>query len=145
MSLIETVPHYPVLDYAISGSPSCPESTHSCHEKYNWNANDALSGEILADSASFNQHPLHRLSQNGEQIFPSLPPLLRGHPEVHLRNGVMQAARLAAENEPDAEKAFFVADLTRVYMQHHRFKNCLPEIQPFYGTYLPLNSLSNPP
>lgn len=46
----------------------------------------------------------------------------------------MNASRLAAENEPDAEKAFFVSDLSQVYRQHLRWKACLPEIQPFYGT-----------
>lgn len=65
----------------------------------------------------------------------NLPPLLRGHPDVHLRNGVMRAARLAAVQEVDSEKAFFVADLSSVYMQHLRWKKCLPEIEPFYGRY----------
>lgn len=64
---------------------------------------------------------------------PGLPPLLRGHPEVHLRNGVMNAIQLAAEGETDAEKAFFVADLSYVLKQHERWKASLPEIQPFYG------------
>ncbi|KAI5982890.1 hypothetical protein EDC04DRAFT_2840597 [Pisolithus marmoratus] len=66
----------------------------------------------------------------GEAIFESLPPLFRGHPEIHLRNGVMNATRRAAANLPDAEKAFFVADLTQVYLQHQRWLHCLPEIEP---------------
>jgi len=45
----------------------------------------------------------------------------------------MNASRLAADNQPDAEKAFFVADLSQVYRQHQRWKLCLPEIQPFYA------------
>ncbi|KAJ7705734.1 ornithine decarboxylase [Mycena olivaceomarginata] len=65
-----------------------------------------------------------------ENIFPLLPPLLRGHPDVHLRNGVMNASRSA---DPDAENAFFVADLSQVYRQHLRWQACLPEIQPFYA------------
>ena len=68
-----------------------------------------------------------------ETIFPSLPPLYHGHPEVHLRNGIMNASRLAAAHVPDAEKAFFVADLSQVYRQHLRWKACLPEVIPFYG------------
>jgi ornithine decarboxylase len=68
--------------------------------------------------------------------FPTLPPLLRGHPEVHLRNGVMNAARLLADHQPDAESAFFVADLGNIYMQHQRWMRCLPEIKPFYGSPL---------
>ena len=78
---------------------------------------------------------LHVIS--GEAIFPSLPPLLDGHPEVHLRNGIMNASRLALAHEPNAEQAFFVADLGQVYRQHQRWKSCLPEIQPFFG---PLHS-----
>lgn len=64
---------------------------------------------------------------------PHLPPLLRGHPDIHLRNGVMRAARLAAIQEVDAEKAFFVADLSCVYKQHEKWKRHLPHIEPFYG------------
>ncbi|EIM90744.1 ornithine decarboxylase [Stereum hirsutum FP-91666 SS1] len=45
----------------------------------------------------------------------------------------MRAARLAALHEPDAEKAFFVADLSAVYRQFERWKRCLPEIEPFYA------------
>jgi ornithine decarboxylase len=72
----------------------------------------------------------------GDQIFPSLPPLLHGHPEVHMRAGVMNASRRAHADEPNAEKAFFVADLGHIYRQHQRWKACLPEIQPFYGVSL---------
>ncbi|KAJ7112846.1 ornithine decarboxylase [Mycena crocata] len=68
-----------------------------------------------------------------EHIFPSLPPLLHGHPDVHLRNGVMNASALAANHELDAERAFFVGDLSQVYRQHLRWQACLPEIQPFYA------------
>ncbi|KAH9954741.1 ornithine decarboxylase [Russula dissimulans] len=66
-------------------------------------------------------------------IFPGLPPLLRGHPDVHLRNGVIRAAHLSAAGVPDAERAFFVADLSCVYNQYQRWKRCLPEIEPFYA------------
>jgi ornithine decarboxylase len=66
-------------------------------------------------------------------LFPELPALLTGHTDVHLRNGIMDASRLAATGVPDAEKAFFVADLSVVYRQHQRWKQCLPEIEPFYG------------
>jgi ornithine decarboxylase len=67
--------------------------------------------------------------------FPGLPPLLRGHPDVHLRNGVIRAAHLSAAGVPDAEKAYFVADLSYVYNQYQRWKRFLPEIEPFYGAY----------
>lgn len=68
-----------------------------------------------------------------ENIFASLPPLLRGHPDVHLRNGIMNASCKAAENRINAEKAFFVADLGQVYRQHQRWLQCMPDIEPFYG------------
>ncbi|KZT27231.1 ornithine decarboxylase [Neolentinus lepideus HHB14362 ss-1] len=45
----------------------------------------------------------------------------------------MRAYRLAAANVPDAEKAFFVADLSVVYAQHERWKRCLPQVEPFYA------------
>jgi hypothetical protein len=66
--------------------------------------------------------------------FPNLPPVHYGHPNFHLRNGVMRALSLAADGEPDAERAFFVADLSQVYLQWQRWKRCLPEIEPFFGT-----------
>ncbi|RDX46258.1 ornithine decarboxylase [Lentinus brumalis] len=45
----------------------------------------------------------------------------------------MNALHLSADGEPDAEKAFFVADLSAVYKQHERWKKLLPEIEPFYA------------
>lgn len=92
----------------------------------------------LVDGVISSSPPLLSSSSNphlisGETISPSLPPLLDGHPDVHLRNGIMNASRLALAHEPNAEQAFFVADLGQVYRQHQRWKSCLPEIQPFYG------------
>lgn len=82
-------------------------------------------------------HPdsTHADELEGEIIFESLPPLLRGHPEIHLRNGIMNASRKSAANILDAEKAFFVADLTQVYLQHQRWLRCLPDIEPHYGAH----------
>jgi hypothetical protein len=75
-------------------------------------------------------------NQNEDDVFiPSLPALHRGHPDVHLRNGVMNAYRMSALNEPDAERAFFVADLSQVYRQHERWGKHLPEVKPFYGQW----------
>ncbi|KAF9262492.1 ornithine decarboxylase [Marasmius fiardii PR-910] len=45
----------------------------------------------------------------------------------------MTASHLASEGEVDAEKAFFVADLSKVYTQHQRWVACLPEIKPYYA------------
>ncbi|KAJ7221821.1 ornithine decarboxylase [Mycena haematopus] len=45
----------------------------------------------------------------------------------------MNASRSAADHYPNAERAFFVADLAQVYRQHLRWQVCLPEILPFYA------------
>ncbi|KAJ3769009.1 ornithine decarboxylase [Lentinula raphanica] len=45
----------------------------------------------------------------------------------------MEAIQLANDGEPDAEKAFFVADLSQVYKQHQRWVSRLPEITPYYA------------
>lgn len=84
----------------------------------------------------FETHPIETPDTDGEAdaSFPNLPPLHYGHPNFHLRNGVMRALSLAADGEPDAERAFFVADLSQVYLQWQRWKRCLPEIEPFFGT-----------
>lgn len=66
-------------------------------------------------------------------IFPGLPPLRTGHPDIQLRNGIMRASRLAVAGETDSEKAFFVADLGQVYLQHQRWMRALPDVQPHYG------------
>ena len=87
---------------------------------------------LSASLPKINSHE-PRLDYDDDVRIPDLPPLLRGNPVIHLRNGVTRAARKVAEHEPDSEKAFFVADLSSVYMQHQRWKRCLPEIEPFYG------------
>ncbi|KAH9169593.1 ornithine decarboxylase [Lactarius sanguifluus] len=50
-----------------------------------------------------------------------------------LWKAVICSTRLAAAGEPDAESAYFVADLSQVYRQHDRWKRLLPEIEPFYA------------
>lgn len=90
---------------------------------------------------SSSQSDASRPSETSENlsIFPSLPPLLNGHPDLHLRKGIMKAS---LAEEPDAEKAFFVADICEVYRQHLRWKAALPQIEPFYGLLLYLLSFS---
>lgn len=67
------------------------------------------------------------------KIFSGLPDLHHGHPDVHLRKGIMNASLAALEDEDDAEKAFFVADLGQVYSQHMRWEKNLPYITPHYA------------
>lgn len=95
---------------------------------------------IVSPTSPIIARSLHDAHNADDEVrIPHMPPLLRGHSEVHLRNGVMRASRLAAVHEPDAEKAFFVADLSYVYKQHVRWKRCLPNIEPFYGPLYFLN------
>ncbi|KAH8826227.1 pyridoxal-dependent decarboxylase [Flagelloscypha sp. PMI_526] len=72
-------------------------------------------------------------THEGESVFPSLPLLFRGSPDVHLNRGIADALRLVAEGEPDAERAFFVADLSVVYKAWQRWTTELPDIRPFYA------------
>jgi hypothetical protein len=72
----------------------------------------------------------HNLLPNGKVILPSLPPLLCGDPELQPRNGIMNALRLAATYESDAERAVFSV----VCKQHRRWTQAFfPLIQPFCG------------
>jgi ornithine decarboxylase len=118
------------IDYDISRS----DNPHDLENVTGSNTN-ALVHDILSSSS-----PLHLTADSyrsdsllREALFPSLPPLHLGHPEVHLRNGIMSASLRANDDEPDAEKAFFVADLSQVYAQHQRWMACLPEITPHYA------------
>ncbi|KAF9507147.1 hypothetical protein BS47DRAFT_1373961 [Hydnum rufescens UP504] len=46
---------------------------------------------------------------------------------------ILQAAVDAEKNLPNAEKAFFIADLTQIYKQFERWNRCLPNVEPFYA------------
>ncbi|KZP10478.1 hypothetical protein FIBSPDRAFT_963085 [Athelia psychrophila] len=128
MSRLEILsPHCPVDILPISDSRS--GSYHSWPGK---SLHEFLSKSPTARpvvDASFTDSRL----PDDDIIFPNLPPLRNGHPDVHLRNGIMRASRLAMIHEPDAEAAFFVADLSQVYLQHQRWKRCLPDITPHYA------------
>lgn len=136
MSRLETLPALNPIDFTLSSSPESYVrlTDNSILWPTNTLVNDILSSSpplrVTATPLIVDSHSRHT---DGEILFPSLPPLLHGHPEVHLRNGIMSASRLAAAHVPDAEKAFFVADLSQVYLQHQRWKACLPDIQPFYA------------
>ena len=61
------------------------------------------------------------------------PQLFQGHPDIHIRHGIIRAALATDAQKTNAETAFFVADLGQVYKQHLRWKKCLPNVEPFYG------------
>ena len=132
--------HSPVdFDYdLLSCSPTLSSSLPRPHtEKYFANVlvNGLFSPSHTVHSHDSTTYPLKNSDRHydDEVSIPGLPPLHRGHPDVHLRNGVMNAIHLSADGEPDAEKAFYVADLSSVYKQHERWRKLLPEIEPFYG------------
>jgi ornithine decarboxylase len=120
MSLVEVLTAVNPIDHFISNH----------FPKYSRNSDTSYDPVVLPSSvddvAAENQ-------LDDEKIFSSLPPLSRGHPEIHLRKGIMDATRRVAENEADAERAFFVADLSQIFRQHERWVKFLPEIVPHYG------------
>lgn len=121
-----------IIDFTLSPSRfHDPPVPNAYDEKIAW-PSSALSHHIPPAQAAADTDSRMGCVEDAA-IFPSLPPLLRGHPDVHLRQGVMRADHLTAAHEPDAEKAFFVADLSQVYRQHIRWTSCLPGIQPYYG------------
>ena len=134
MSQLEILsPHCPI---DLSGQSPFSDPFSAFPRSWSWSPKSVIhessskspSARIVSDSSAVDGR-VH----DDDIIFPSLPPLRNGHPDVQLRNGIMRASRLAVANEPDAESAFFVADLGQVYMQHERWKKCLPDIEPHYG------------
>lgn len=72
-------------------------------------------------------------STHPEVAIPGLPALSSGASDDLLRSRILQAAFDAEMDEADAERAFFVADLSKVYAQFVRWRRCLPDIEPFYA------------
>lgn len=128
MSQLEVLNVTKALDFDFSRGETGPTPIRSQEESFG-----ACTGPLPASPIAARSLNDAHFDSDDDICIPNLPPLLRGHAEVHLRNGVMRASRLAAMHETDAEKAFFVADLSYVYRQHERWKRCLPEVEPFYG------------
>jgi len=128
------------FDFDVSCSPSIATSFPRSFRD-NFLANAFVSGLFSTPHASqgheadrdSNVVDEYEVPSDDDVTIPGLPPLLRGHPTVHLRNGVINASELALQGEADAEKAFFVADLSYVLHQHQRWKANLPGIEPFYA------------
>lgn len=106
MSPVETLPAINVLDFSLTNQ------TPHLHENWPANLNDSRVLTCLRQQPSCESH----LSA-GDILFPSLPPLYHGHPDIHLRNGIISSNRSSDDHEPDSERAFFVADLSQVYHQ----------------------------
>ena len=122
-----------LLAPTIDLSPFSSERYLRSHDNNSSWANKTYVDVVISSSPPLLSSNTNPQLISGEAAFPSLPPLLDGHPDVHLRNGIMNSSRSALDHEPNAEQAFFVADLGQVYRQFERWKSCLPEIQPFYG------------
>jgi len=138
MSQIEVLPAHCPIDFDLSRADTHSDSFAHYQENLNWASTKTLTYDLFSSPSPLlvtadAQADEGQLNSPDIRVFPSLPPLYHGHPEVHLRGGIMRASRLADAHEPNAEKAFFVADLSQVYRQHQRWKACLPEIQPFYA------------
>ncbi|TFK24813.1 ornithine decarboxylase [Coprinopsis marcescibilis] len=137
MSQVDILPALNPLDFSLSttnnGSHCYPR--HTEESNLTWTTNNSLINDLSSPCLrlSNNSYSGDSHAQSGDVIFPNLPALFQGHPDVHLRTGIMNASRAANNHEADAEQAFFVADLSQVYRQHQRWKSCLPEIQPFYA------------
>ncbi|KAG5221392.1 Ornithine decarboxylase [Salix suchowensis] len=125
MSPVEILPAFSPVDFTFS-TDSFGEQKYSCK------GNDAVN-DILPPSTYFKHDDSGSSEDDPKVLFPDLPPLFTGHPDVHLRNGVMKAQQMSVDHVPDAERAFFVADLGQIYRQHQRWVKCLPDIQPFYA------------
>lgn len=63
----------------------------------------------------------------------TLPKIRSESVEFLVRAGILEAALASAANQPDAEAAFFIADLGHIYRQHRRWQECLPNVTPYYG------------
>ncbi|KAG7090184.1 hypothetical protein E1B28_011790 [Marasmius oreades] len=140
MSTVEILrPTHNPVEFDISRSPTIPTTattTATSTTSYHDFVQELLSSpnhlRLTAEGFSA-ESPSSASSTNGERLFPSLPPLHYGHSDLHLRKGIMNASHLASEGEVDAEKAFFVADLSKVYAQYRRWVSCLPEFKPYYA------------
>ncbi|KAF8638960.1 hypothetical protein AX17_001821 [Amanita inopinata Kibby_2008] len=135
MSQVDTYPACNAIDIVLPNSrrhfatDSSNDSFARYHEIIRLNTKTTV--DNLLEKKVVTKGDVHQAGD--ECLFPGLPPLLSGHSDIHLRDGIMNASRLAAASEPNAEKAFFVADLSHVYRQFQRWTRCLPEIQPFYA------------
>ncbi|CAE6381881.1 unnamed protein product [Rhizoctonia solani] len=65
--------------------------------------------------------------------FPGLPPLATGTTDEIINTNVAKALYDTEDEEPNVERAFFAADLSKVFSQHQRWVRCLPGVEPFYA------------
>lgn len=67
----------------------------------------------------------------------TLPKIRSDSVDNLVRAGILEAAVASAANQPNAEAAFFIADLGHIYRQHKRWQECLPNVTPYYGEDFP--------
>lgn len=63
----------------------------------------------------------------------TLPKIRSESVDSLVRAGILEAAVASAANQPNAEAAFFIADLGNIYRQHKRWQECLPNVTPYYA------------
>lgn len=109
--------------------------THYLPITRNWGVpldDDGMGASSLPTPPLELEHIDHSVSAPAVNI-PGLPALSSCSPVALLRSRILQAAVDAEANQPNAERAFFIADLSQVYKQFERWKRCLPNVEPFYG------------
>ncbi|CAE6416290.1 unnamed protein product [Rhizoctonia solani] len=78
-------------------------------------------------------HSIFAINSAAPEIgFPGLPPLATGTNDEIINTNVAKAL-YDSDDEPDVERAFFAADLSKVLSQHERWLRCLPGVEPFYA------------
>lgn len=101
----------------------------------------ALMNELLSVSPSISypidfvpSHSIFSIDPAYPDVnFPGLPPLHTGTADEVIHTKVAKAIYDTEDDEPNGERAFFAADLSKVLLQHERWLRCLPGIEPFYG------------
>lgn len=110
------------------------------HGSFN-DAAHALMNELLSISPSISYPidfiPSHSIFSIDPALpdvgFSGLPPLQTGTADEVIHTQVAKALYDVEDDEPNGERAFFAADLSKVLLQHERWLRCLPGVEPFYA------------
>lgn len=115
------------------GSESLPIPSGSVTEKEEQKIASVVPPPHLEhlSEGGFPQSPLD--PPRGPLHIPGLPRISSGSSNHLIQSRILQAVLDTEMEESNAEKAFFVADLSVVYRRYVRWMQLLPEVEPFYG------------
>lgn len=123
----------------INFQPPKSSNIPKSHGSFN-GAPSSLMSEILSISPTvsysvdFSAHSIFAINPAVPDVnFPGLPPLHTGSCDELIHSNVAKALYDLEDEEPDVERAFFAADLSKVLLQHERWQRCLPGVEPFYA------------